>query len=187
MKSVHNYIKRFKPGVLNTGKIDFLIIGLSFFILIALRLLILDIPLNVDEGYWAYTASMMIKGQTLYTDIWNTNPLFLYLPYIISEKLFGHGLHFLRLTGIFINILTLVIIFKLTRNTLGKMTGIICLILASVYTISFQLNGHFLLNSEHLSQFPLFVSFYFLHLFFRNNCQYKSVYIFLSGLFLGIV
>jgi len=151
-----------------------------------LRYLILSIPLSVDEGYWAYIASLLLKGKNLFIDVWSSDPPVIYWAYYFSERFLGHGLIYLRITGVVINLLTIYVIFLLTSNSFNKKIGFISVVLSLIYTISFQQEGHFVLNGEQLSQLPLFLSLLLFVLGFNAKRSKQVLMFFFSGILMGL-
>lgn len=148
-----------------------------------LRYLILRIPLSFDEGQWAYTATLLLKGQIISKDVFTTSPLFIFLPYVFSEFFLGHGLLNLRITGLLWNFSTGFLIYLTAKKLFSSKIGILSFVIFSVYSINFQQEGHFLFVAEQISQLPLFLSIYLLISFYKNQDNKK---IFLSGLFIGL-
>lgn len=163
-----------------------LIFILIFILGMYLRYLILSIPLSVDEGYWAYTATLLLKGKKLFVDIWSSDPPVIFLAYYLSEKFLGHGLIFLRIAGVIINLITIFVIYMLTVKTFNKKVGIICVLLSLIYSVSFQQEGHFILNGEQLSQLPLFLSVYLMVLGFEARRKKQIIIFIMSGILLSL-
>lgn len=172
---------------MNKKKHLFLLKGVIFILIILsglyLRFLLLKIPLSYDEGEWAYITTRLLKGNNLYVDIASSNGPLLYLPYFLSESILGHGFGNLRFIGITWNIITVILIYFLTKTVFNKRIGFYALLLALIYTLSYRQEGMFNLLAEHLSQLPLFLSLLVLVSALKSK---KDLLFFLSGIFMSV-
>src|SRR5688572_1619989 len=78
----------------------FVLLGIMAIIFLQGRLQLLGIPLERDEGSFAYIGHWLLKGKELYTDMLDSKLPGLYTIYALSTTLFGYnatGVH----TGLF--------------------------------------------------------------------------------------
>jgi len=81
----------------NTARWPWAVLGLALLFLVGVRLRLLGVPLERDEGGFAYIGKMMFEGQNLYTDLYDSKLPGLYALYGAFVHLFGYsasGVHF---------------------------------------------------------------------------------------------
>ena len=122
-------IQRQMGESLNTQKKQ--IAQASWWILLAIILIVagiryrlLDVPLERDEGEYAYAAQLILQGLSPYVHLYNMKLPGIYAAYTVLLSIFGDthtGIH----TGLLlINILTTVLIFLLAQRLFNPLAGI---------------------------------------------------------------
>lgn len=85
------------PADPNAARWPWAVLALTLLFLVGVRLRLLDVPLERDEGGFAYIGKMMFEGQNLYTDLYDSKLPGLYALYGAFVHLFGYsasGVHF---------------------------------------------------------------------------------------------
>ena len=90
----------------------------------ALRIGLLDIPLERDEGEYAYVAQRMLAGEAPYAGAYTLKWPGTHAAYAASMALFGESLRGVRLGFLLVNLATLGLLFALARRLAGPWTGV---------------------------------------------------------------
>ena len=88
-------------------------------------------PANVDVSLGQVIGHELLKGRSLYTEIWDHRPPFTYLGYALAELLAGWGPAQLLLLGAGLSILTMVAVWW-AAGTAGRTAGLVA---AGMWTI----------------------------------------------------
>ena len=124
---------------------------------VLLRWPFLSVPLNSDEGGYAYTAHWMLQGLQLYRDLWFDRPQGTFLIYAGIFRLFGESVESIRFGAAVYNALTVVLLALLGRRLLGTRAGLAAAGLFAVASASPQVEG-FTANGELLMNLPVAVT-----------------------------
>jgi 4-amino-4-deoxy-L-arabinose transferase-like glycosyltransferase len=135
---------------------DLRVLGALFIILlfvIIVRVRIIDIPLERDEGTYANNAMAMLEGSPPYDEAYDIKLPGLFAVYAIILTVFGKtatGIH----TGLLIfNILTVLLIFYLGKRLYDPITGTMAAACYAILSLSQKVNG-FTANAEPLAVLP---------------------------------
>lgn len=159
----------------------FLFITLSLVIFVRLRLL--SMPLDRDEGCWAYGGWLLLTGNPPYSYFYEVKMPGIYFLYALIMAIFGQTIEGIR-TGILITILVnMFLVYKLSlklSNDLDK--GLLASSFYGILTLDYGT----LSLSGYSSHFVL--TFVMLSLIFLLDAieKQKIVLFFVSGLFAGI-
>ncbi len=158
----------------------FLIIALLAVFFIRLRLL--DIPLERDEGDYAINAALLLDGHSLSSPLIMKRFPFIYYIYMLFITLFGHsdaGIHFGLLLA---NLASAFGIYLLGRRLRDRNSGILAAAFFLLMSLSPDING-LAANREHFQ--VLFVVF---GAFFLLQAEERKRYLnyALAGLMMGL-
>jgi len=158
-----------------------ILFALSIFLTLFARIQLLAIPLERDEGSFAYISHWLWRGRELYTDMLDSKLPGLYAYYGIFTTLFGYnpvGIH----TGLlFANIASGVFFFLLLKEIFNRNVAVIACVLFFWMVISPNVNGFAAHATQLLTPF-LLAGFY---LFWKGLNNNKLLFFFLSGLLIG--
>lgn len=117
------------------NKKDIAILILLASLLVLVRFPFLQVPLERDEGEYAYCAWQIGQGASPYRDIMTCVPPAVFFLYRMAFVIFGSTLQGIRLFTLFYLILTLCLFYYLARNLLGRwgafLSGVIFVFLAT--------------------------------------------------------
>jgi len=148
----------------------------------ALRFRLLDIPLDRDEGGYAYTAQLILQGIPPFERAYDMKMPGLYYVYAIILTVFGQttqGIHFGLLL---INAATIVLMFVLGRRLLDTAAGVMAAGSYAIMSLSQHVEG-FSANAEHLLVLPMLAG---IILMLRAIATGRKRDFFLSGILLGL-
>ncbi|MFH1139011.1 MAG: glycosyltransferase family 39 protein [Pseudomonadota bacterium] len=143
-----------------TGKISektaWAVIGLTLIILLnlALRFHLADVPLERDEGEYAYAGWLILQGSPPFAEAYNMKMPGIYAGYALVLKLFGSTDVGIRMGVGVLNGLTTLFLFLGFRRRFGPETAAVAAAFFSVLSLSAAMQG-IMANSEH------FVLFFF--------------------------
>lgn len=155
--------------------------ALIFFgLVIWVRFRLLGLPLERDEGEYAYMAQQLLQGILPYTESQSMKFPGIYFVYSGILTLFGENPSDIHLSLIFVNLATAFFIYLLGKNLLNLSAGIVAAICFSILTLSASVQGVWA-NSEHFV-----LLFAVAGIFLLRMAQNQSSLFFLSGFLLGV-
>ncbi|MBD3272659.1 MAG: phospholipid carrier-dependent glycosyltransferase [Elusimicrobia bacterium] len=155
---------------------------LAFVLPFVLRLRYIGVPLERDEGAYAYGAWRMIAGDLLYRDLVDFTPPGIFYIYAIARKLFGSTASAIRIGTGFYMLAVLACMFFLVKRITGTRTAWIATAILGVISASPTILG-FTANKETFLLLPIIAAWYWYESGTRENSYYK---LFLSGCAAGI-
>ena len=146
-----------------------------------LRLGLVDVPLQRDEGEYAYAGQLILNGIVPYKEVHNMKLPGIYAAYACILKVFGEthqGIHFAL---IIINIITGFFIFLMARRLLDRTAALSAVSIFLLLSTGRYIQGIYA-NSEHFVILFATIGIYLL----IANQERKHLRFFLPGLILGI-
>jgi hypothetical protein len=155
--------------------------GIVLVLTCLVRIRLLGVPLERDEGEYAYMAQQLLKGVLPYTESYSMKLPGIYIVYAVILTLFGHthlGIH-----GAFliVNLITALLLLLIGRRLLNSSAGVAAGIFYLVLTISPAVQGVWA-NAEHFVVLFALGGFLLLLEALKNE---NSVYLLMSGILLG--
>ena len=155
------------------------ILGLTCFV----RFRFLGVPLERDEGEYAYVAwQLLLNGTLPYTEAISLKLPGIHFVYVVILAIFGETPSSIHLALLFTNIATSFLIFLLGKRFYDGSVGIFAGASFLVMTLTPSVHG-FWANSEHFVIFFAMGSFLLMMVALENE---DKRYLFLSGVLLGI-
>ena len=146
------------------------------------RIRLLDVPLERDEGEYAYMGRLLLDGIPPYSEATNMKFPGIYFAYAVILSIFPQthtGIHFALLI---VNLISTLLLFQIGRTLLNQQAALIASASFAVLTLSYQVEGLWA-NAEH------FVVFFALAgtMFLQRSIQQKSPLVLAaSGLSFGL-
>jgi hypothetical protein len=116
---------------------------------LAIRLRVIDVPLERDEGEYAYAGQLMLEGIPPFKLAYNMKLPGTYAGYALSMAAFGQSTRGTRLGLLAVNAATVVLLFLLGRKLLGAGAGVVTAASFAFLTLSKSMLGLF----GHATQF----------------------------------
>lgn len=148
----------------------------------AVRARLLDLPLERDEGEYAYAGQLLLQGHPPYELAYNMKLPGTYAAYAAGMALFGQtpaGIHLLLLVAGSLNIL---FVFLLARHLGGDLAGGVAAISYAVMSISPSVVG----LAAHATHFVVLFAVPATWLLLTAKTEGKGKRIFFSGLLFGL-
>jgi hypothetical protein len=148
----------------------------------ALRLSLVTIPLERDEGEYAYIAQQILKGVPPYESAYSMKLPGIYLIYALFLACFGQTITAIHLGLIIFNAATIIVVFLLTRYMFGDLAGVAA---GAFYAILSNLGTAlgFTANAEHFVLLPALVG---ILLIVRHPKNRSKSFVFWMGCLFGL-
>ena len=118
-----------------------------------LRLALLDVPLERDEGEYAYAAQRFLHGEWLYRDIHTMKLPGTHLAYVPVLELFGETTRGVHLGLLLLTALNQGLVFVIGRRLSGPGAGLVAGLVFGLLALSPSVLGH-AANTEHFVLAP---------------------------------
>ncbi len=118
----------------------------------ALRFRLLDVPLERDEGGFAYVASLLLDGIPPYTQAYDYKPPGLYVAYAAFIALFGGGPEGIHAGLLVMSLLSAALLYVLVRSWSDPAGGAIAALLLAILSLSPSVLGF----AAHATHFVIF-------------------------------
>ena len=126
-----------------------LLLGATLIVILAARIRLLGLPLERDEGEYAYTGQLLLQGIPPYQLAYSMKFPGTSVAYALLMSIFGNSITGIHLAMILINLLTAGLILFLGRQLLGEPGGIAA---AAAYCV-LSLMPHMLGQAAHATHF----------------------------------
>jgi hypothetical protein len=142
-----------QPQCLKTSQntkifLPWLIVAIVIAITAGLRFRLLDIPLERDEGEYAYAGQLLLQGIAPYDQVYNMKLPGIYAAYFVIIALFGQSCTSIHLGLLVTNAVTIVLLFLLVRYLTDSFAGVFAATAFAVMSLSQSVLG-FSANAEH--------------------------------------
>jgi hypothetical protein len=153
-----------------------------FGLVIAIRIRLLGIPLERDEGEYAYAGQLILQGVPPYKLAYNMKFPGTYAAYALIMSMFGQTITGIHLGLLLINAATVVLIFFLGRHLLNSTLGLAAAMSYAVLSVSPSVLGF----AGHATHFVLLPVLGGTLLLFNSADRQALGRLFASGLLFGI-
>ncbi|MCE5299632.1 MAG: glycosyltransferase family 39 protein, partial [Spirochaetia bacterium] len=170
VKKNREYVTKFETG--------FLLLLVVFTVFV--RLQSTDIPLDRDEGAYAYIAAHLDEGMLPYKDTFDHKPPFIYYLYRTGFTMFGESAQGIRSFTTAYVVITLILLYMMVRTvTVSGFTAMLSALFYSMFINNNIFQG-FGSNLEIFTHLPLLLSMFFA---LDRDKKYMKVSFFVSGFF----
>ncbi len=147
----------------------------------AIRIRLLDMPLERDEGEYAYAGQLFLQGTPPYQDVYNTKWPGTYAAYALIMAMFGQTAGGIHAGLILVNLASAMLVFVLARRICGDAAGAVA---AGAYAL-LSINPATLGLAAHATHFVMLPALAGIILLQNLNDDTSLVRIFGAGLLLG--
>ena len=187
-KSKHRKLKKISKVKLEVKPTDHSnyfywgILVLVILLTVSIRLRLLEIPLERDEGEFAYMGQLILQGIPPYLLSYNMKLPGIYAAYALIMSVFGESVEGVHLGFLFVNASTIIMVFLLVRHLYDSYTGIIASASFAILSVSPSVLG----TSAHATHFVLLPALGGIFLMLKAIDSGKLKHIFWSGILLGL-
>jgi 4-amino-4-deoxy-L-arabinose transferase-like glycosyltransferase len=181
-------MKKFKEIFLDTHNLKtsnyltwmLLVIILIFVSIIRIRLL--NIPFERDEGDYAYIGQLMLHGIPPFKIAYTMKFPGTHMIYALILAIFGQSISDVHFGFMVVNLITILLLFLFVKKLIGNLAAIISAIIYSLMSISNTVLGF----AGHGTHFVVLFALAGLLLFLKALENKNNIYYLISGLFLGL-
>jgi 4-amino-4-deoxy-L-arabinose transferase-like glycosyltransferase len=159
------------------GILLLLILFVSF-----IRIRLISIPLERDEGEFAYMGQLILQGIPPYLISYNMKLPGIYAAYALMMFVFGESAEGIHLGFLIINAATVALVFLLGRHLYDSYTGLIASASFAILSVSPSVLG----TSAHATHFVLLPALGGIIIMLKATQSGKFKHLFWSGILLGI-
>lgn len=163
--------------------------GVSWFFLILillatgfLRYGLIDVPLERDEGEYAYAAQLILSGNYPYKDVYNMKFPGTYFVYAIILSTLGHSHQDIHFALLLINGISILLLFLIAGKIIHSFGAVFAAASFAILSLSPSVQGMFA-NSEHFVVLFALAGIYFILSALESS---KRHHFFMAGLLLGV-
>jgi hypothetical protein len=172
-----NY-QNFRNSFKNT---NFLFLLLSIILVLFVRLRLLNIPFERDEGEYAYAGQALLQGLLPYRDFYNMKMPGTYFAFALIIKYLGHSAGAIRFATLCINFANAGLVYRIAKTRLQSQESILATSVYLLLSLTYEAQG-WVSNSEHFVLLPALLGIYALSLFENANNFKQYFLLFLSGI-----
>ena len=125
-----------------------------FTLVVAIRIRLLGIPLERDEGEYAYAGQLMLQGIPPYKLAYNMKFPGTYGAYALIMSMFGQTISGIHAGFLLINAATIALVFLLGRRLINEMAGLVAAASYAVLSLSPTVLG-FAAHATHFVMLPV--------------------------------
>ncbi len=157
---------------------EWLILVVVMLVVVVIRIRLLDVPLERDEGEYAYAGQLILQGLPPFQE---TRLPGVYIAYALIMAVFGETPSGIHLGLLFVNIGTVILLVFIGKKVCDLMTGVVAGASFGILSLSQSVQGVFAQNEHFVILFALWGL-----LVLQNAIASGKTYRFLlSGLILG--
>jgi hypothetical protein len=187
MKNIFHKKRSSEP--VSTGKNDalshnarWLCIGLILLFIIVVRIRLVDVPLERDEGEYAYMGQLLLQGVPPYSIAYNMKFPGTYLMYALMMSLFGQTTQGIHLGFMVLNCITIIIIYLLSKRLINDVAAVAAAGAYGILSLGPSVLG-FAAHATHFVVLPAVGGALLLHDALEKN---KPSWYFFSGAAFGL-
>lgn len=157
-------------------------LGLIIAALALIRVRLLPIPFERDEGEYAYMGRLILQGIVPYKEAYSMKLPGTDMMYAVIIFFFGQSIEAIHLGLLIINAATILFLFLLAKKIINSFAALLA---AATYGIT-SLSPHIVGFAAHAAHFVIFFAIPGIYLLFVGFERKRSWYFLLSGFMLGM-
>lgn len=171
-----------KPSPWKARRVDVVALIIVILLCAAIRWRLRDVPLERDEGEYAYAGQLILQGIPPYQIAYNMKLPGTYAAYAMIMAVFGQttaGIH----TGLLLaNTLTILLIYAVGKRLRGPLAGVVAAGSYGVLSVGPWVNGF----AGHATHFVVLAALAGLWMLLKGIDEERDWQIFLAGLLMGL-
>ncbi len=167
---------------LNKNALSVALLGVIAITSLLIRLPFVSVPLERDEGEYAYTAQRMDQGEIPYKDVFDQKPPGIFCIYWLIFKTLGTTPESIHMFTYIYTLIEILLIYKLGKMLFGQTVGLVAASIFSLITMEPCVLGH-AANTEIFMLLPLIASLIILASVLKGGSSFP---LFVCGLLNGV-
>ena len=155
---------------------------ITFSLTVAIRIRLLGIPLERDEGEYAYAGQLILQGIPPYKLAYNMKFPGTYAAYAVIMSIFGQTITGIHLGLLLVNAATIALIFFLGRRLVNTAAGLVAAASYAVLSVSLGVQGF----AAHATHFVMLPALGGMLLLLDHSGRQAFGRLFASGLLFGV-
>jgi len=160
----------------------FVIAGLVVILCIYIRIRLLSVPLERDEGEFAYFGQLILKGIPPFAAAYSMKLPGIYVMYALIMSLFGQSVQGIHLGLLFTNLATIYLLFLLGAHICDTRAGAVTAAVYALLSVSFSVLG----VCAHATHFVVLFAVAGFFCLFKALDRNSLLLVLLSGFLFGI-
>jgi hypothetical protein len=157
-------------------------VGLILLFIIVVRVRLADVPLERDEGEYAYMGQLLLQGIPPYSVAYNMKFPGTYLMYALIMSLFGQTVQGIHLGFMVLNCITVIILFLFSKRLINDVAAVTAAGAYGILSLGPSVLG-FAAHATHFVALPAIAGALLLHHALENN---KPSWYFFPGAAFGL-
>jgi hypothetical protein len=171
-----------KPTKRDFLSLEYLVLLFAVILVVVVRVRLLSVPLERDEGEYAYAGQLLLQGIPPFKETYNMKMPGIYGAYALCMAIFGQTTTGIHLGLLAVNLGSIVMLFLLVRRLIDGPTAASAAAMFAVLAVSQSVLGVF----AHATHFVVFFALMGSWCASKAIESQKLIHIFLSGLAFGI-
>ncbi len=159
-----------------------ILLGLAILLVVLVRVRLLDVPLERDEGEYAYMGQLLLQGIPPYGEAYNMKFPGTYLMYALIMAIFGQDIRGIHLGLMMANCATIILMYLLARKIIDDIPSAVAAGTYGILSLSSSVFGF----AAHAAHFVVLPALGGALLLFKAIGREKRGLFFLSGVLLGL-
>ncbi|MFQ5828420.1 MAG: ArnT family glycosyltransferase [Candidatus Methylomirabilia bacterium] len=147
-----------------------------------MRIRLLELPLERDEGEYAYAGQLMLQGIPPYETVYTVKFPGTHAAYALIIALFGESIQAIRIGLLLVNAATILLMFLLARRLLDVWAGVVAAATYATLSLGLAILG----QAAHATHFVVLTAVGGILLLLRAAQTLRPWGLFVSGLLLGL-
>jgi hypothetical protein len=147
-----------------------------------IRVGLLGVPFERDEGEYAYAGQLILQGVPPYQEVFNMKLPGIYAAYAFFMTIFGQSYQGIHLSLLFINTITIVLVFFLAKQIVNRTCALASAACFAVLSLSQSVQGVY----AHAEHFVIVFATGGILLMLKGLATPKLLRFFLAGFLLGL-
>lgn len=145
--------RRRSPSVGPPGRLAWAVVALVLLVVLCVRIRLLDVPFERDEGEYAYAGQLILHGIPPYKLVYNMKLPGTYAAYALFLMLFGQTVRGVHLGLLVVNAGTIALLYLLARRLVGSYAGAVAAATYALLSVAPGVDGVFA-HATHLVVLP---------------------------------
>ena len=113
-----------------------LLVGLAILFVVVVRVRLRELPLERDEGEFAYAGQLMLEGVAPYREVYAMKLPGTYAAYALIMSVFGQSASGIHLGLALVNVASIIMVFQVGRKLLGEASGVAAAVVFALLSLS---------------------------------------------------